>query len=100
MNLNDIIDFAAVVPKSMQDPALIITVEQGFSFTGGSMLCASLAQETTTASGRKGKPRKLVTITVKEDEGMAGLIRALAHCFGIGEVEVGKSYTKADGAAL
>lgn len=89
----DEIDFNAVVPQKWDDPELTITVQSGFSFNGGKFLQARITQATTTASGRKGKPKHLITITVDKDEGMVGLLNSLEHCFELGTVEIGARYT-------
>lgn len=104
MKDGDVVDFASAIPQRWDDPALIIRVERRLSMSGSPhYLAASIDQETTTPSGRKGKPKHLIALVVEEDEGIGGLIKSLAHVFAIGEVEIGKQYpdpsTETEGAA-
>lgn len=88
----DSIDFLGAVPKTWNDPALVIKLERRVSFTSGSVLAASIDVERLTASGRKGKPEHLLTLVANDGDSPADLLRQVAQMFSIGTVTIGESY--------
>lgn len=71
---------------------LIITVIGSLSFTSGIAWAVRVEKPTTTATGRKGKPRSVMLLRANPDENVPDLLRHLAAMWEVGEVVVGESY--------
>ena len=73
---------------------LRITVQGGLSFTSGMRWVLAVEKPTVTASGRKGKPKKVVNLVGDADETVPDLLRQLADMWEIGNVEIGETYDR------
>lgn len=72
------IDLRGVPPADINDLGLRIDLSRGYSFTHGALWLASVQRRRETASGREGKPEKLLTLTSRGDETPSDLLRQLA----------------------
>jgi hypothetical protein len=74
----DPINLTGLPPDDINDLGLRIDLNRGFSFTHGKLWQASVSRRQETASGREGKPKKLLTLVSRGEETPADLLRQLA----------------------
>lgn len=71
---------------------LILTVEGCLSFTDGMRWGIRVERPTVTASGRRGKPERILMLVANPGENVPDMLRAIAQMWDHGEVEIGKPY--------
>jgi hypothetical protein len=71
---------------------LVLTVEGVLNWTGPMAWGVRIEKPTITATGRKGKPRKVFLLVANEGQTVPDLLRQIAHMWELGTVEPGVEY--------